>query len=83
VDLLLAGLMPLALQGAPGLLGNLLALRIPRNLFSITWMSMLVGTGAEPPGRSKLMYSCNLHTTAPLGANHCAKDKRGRSSFPE
>lgn len=42
--LVLVGLVPLALQAAPSLLGNLFVLRGPRHLFQVAWMSVLVST---------------------------------------
>jgi hypothetical protein len=42
--LFLVGLVPLALQAAPGLLANLFVLRSARHLFHVAWMSFLVAT---------------------------------------
>jgi hypothetical protein len=41
--LLLVGLVPLGLQIAPALLGNLFVLRRPLHLFHVAWMATLVG----------------------------------------
>jgi hypothetical protein len=66
--LLLVGLVPLGLQAAPSLLGNLFVLRAPRHLFHVAWMSVLVGTMAVVVCGVEELNAPARYGTQPLNA---------------